>query len=341
MGALAILGDPPALTLHLASKLVAKPVTWTVDQLIPSGMLTVLSGKDKSGKTLLAWEMVRAVLNGEPFLEQFSVANGPVIFLALDDPTVVTIDRLQQLGINDSPDLHVATPLDSQNKHYDFWKAVTAEARLIRPQLIVVDALYLFLEGGGESLNQAGAMARVMQPLNELAEETGASVLLITHDTKSGSDVAGSFVIRAAAKQILRLEGKKEEPSSRTLHIDGKLIEQCLWTFKFEGPGKWALSDEEDLNLAQTRADVTKWLQAGNRGTAVSIAEVIRRRPATVRMVLTRAVEEGLVLQEKVKHGVGRPAIEFRWNFSPGPVVEEAGRKIIEKGSEPLTPIAD
>lgn len=337
MGALAIMGDQPVLTLRPASKLAAKPVTWAVDQIIPSGMLTVFSGKDKLGKTLLAWEMARSVLNGEPFLGQFSVSQGPVIFLALDDPTVVTIDRLERLEIKDTADLHVATPLDCQHKHHGFWKEVAIQTRLLKPKMIVVDALYLFLDGGSESMNQASAMARVMQPLNELAEETGAAVLLITHDTKSGGDVAGSFVIRAAAKQILRLEGSKDQHTVRTLYVEGKLAEQTTWTLKFEGPRKWGLSDEESLSLTQTRAAVEEWLKQGNRGTAEAIAETLKKRQATVRMILKQLIAEGLATSNKKRGpGRGRSCVEYSWNSRPIPIEPEAGREIPAESKEVL-----
>jgi len=327
--------DKPALTLRRAPDLRAAPISWAVDQIVPNGMLTLLSGKDKAGKTLFAWEITRAVLQGEPFLEQFPVTKGPVIFLGMDDPTVVTIDRLEQLGLRDTPDLYVATPWDSQHKHFGFWDEVQAQAQTLKPQLVVVDALYLFLAHSADAMNQAGSMGPVMEPLNKLTEQTGASVLLITHDSKSGGDVAGSFVIRAAAKQILRLEGKKDEPTRRILHVEGKLNERGLWTLKFGGPGKWALSDEETVFLGQTLTSVIDWLKQGNRGTTEAIADAVQKRRANVSMVLKQLVEEGLALTQQVKSGKGRPRIEYAWNFSPDCTNGGVGTEKASIGGEP------
>ena len=312
--------DKPVLTLRRAPDLKEATITWAVDQIVPNGMLTLLSGKDKAGKTLFAWEIARAVLQGEPFLEQFPVTKGPVIFLALDDPTVVTIDRLEQLGLRDTPDLHVATPWDSQHKHFSFWDEVQAQAQLVKPQLVVVDALYLFLAHSTGAMNQVVSMGPVMEPLNKLTEQTGASVLLITHDSKNNHDVAGSFVIRAAAKQILRLEGNKNDASGRTLHIEGKLIERCLWTLKFGGPGNWALSDEEAVSLARTLAAVGEWMKDGNQGTTEAIAEAIHKRRTDVDVIIKQLLVMGLALAHKVKSGPGHPRIEYGWNFGPNPI---------------------
>lgn len=150
----------PVLVLHKAADLVAEPITWTVDQIIPTGMLTVLSGKDKVGKTLLAWEMARTVTCNEAFLGHFRVKQGPVIFLALDDPAVVTVDRLEQLGLKDCPQLHVATPLDCQHRSPTFWDEVRKHVLGLHAGLLIVDALYLFLPPGPDTLNQAGQCIR-------------------------------------------------------------------------------------------------------------------------------------------------------------------------------------
>ena len=320
----------PGLTIRRAADVVAEPISWTVDQILPGGMLTILSGKDKAGKTLFAWEIARAVCRGENFMGQFPTAQGPVLFLGLDDPATVTVDRLEQLGIQEAPDLYLGTPLDCQPNHVDFWPKVREKVEGIAAQLVVVDALYLFLRGGSDAMNQAGGMAPVMEPLNKIAEETGASVLLITHDSKSGGDVAGSFVIRAAAKQILRLIGISHQPSMRSLQVEGKIIERCEWILEFNGPGSWKLANEGTERLTQTKGLVKSWLQSGNRGTVEVIARAISKRPADVRTVLGLLQKEEQVLMESVRRGRGRPAQEFYWNSRPKPIGVNGGTENTE-----------
>ena len=235
------------------------------------------------------------------------------------------MDRLEQLGIQEVPDLYVVTPLDCQPHAFTFWEQVQRKVDEIDPLLVVVDALYLFLHGPSDAMNQAGGMAPVMNPLNKLAEETKASVLLITHDSKSGGDVAGSFVIRAAAKQILRLTSNNHS-SRRSLHVEGKIIERCEWTLEFNGPGSWRLTDEGAERLIQTKALVKSWLQAGNRGTVEAIAKAIAKRPADVRTVLGLLQMEGEpVSMEHVSRGRGRPAQEYYWNIRPEPMGDNGG----------------
>lgn len=315
----------PVLTIRRAAEVVAEPISWTVDQIIPHGMLTILSGKDKVGKTLFAWEIARAVCRGENFLSQLPATQGTVVFLGLDDPATVTVDRLEQLGIREEANLHVVTPLDCQPHAFTFWDEVEKQVDELDAQLVVVDALYLFLQGGSDAMNQAGGMAPVMKPLNKLAEETNASVLLITHDSKDGGDVAGSFVIRAAAKQILRLTGTANQPARRSLHVEGKIVERCEWSLEFNGPGSWRLVDEGTERLTQTKASVKAWLQAGNRGTAEVIAKAIAKRPVDIRTVLGLLQVEEPVSMESVSRGRGRPAQEYYWNSRPEPMGDNDG----------------
>lgn len=308
----------PVLSLRKASELQADPVAWTVDRLVPAGMLTVLSGKDKAGKTLFAWEIIRSVLTGTPFLSHFPVTQGPVIFLTLDDPAAITMDRLQQLELSECPDLHIATPLTAQPTANRFWDEVVAQAQAINPKLVVVEALYLFLNIGNEASNQAGAMAPLMKKINGIAEVVGSSVLLITHNAKGTGDVAGSFAIRASAKQILRLESVQNQPGRRTLKVEGKLIQSFDWDLSFNGPGSWSLDEAEGLALGQVTNAVSEWLREGNHGTVDEIARALSKRTDDVRTVLGAVQSEGHVAQDSARSvGRGRPRQEYRRNFRP------------------------
>lgn len=318
----------PVLVLRKAADLVAEPVTWTVDRIIPSGMLTVLSGKDKIGKTLLAWEIARAVTRGQAFLGQFPVTSAPVIFLALDDPAAVTVDRLEQLGLRDEPGLYVATPLDCQHRDPRFWEQVEAQVVGVGARLVIVDALYLFLPLGAEALNQAGAMHPVMAVFNKLTERSGASVLLLAHDSKSGGDVAGSFVIRAAARQILRLGVPGEPHSRRVLNVEGKIAEAGTWALDFAGPGNWRLVEGDTQRLEGTQQAVRAWLERGQVGTVEEIARAIEKRRSDVGTAVSQLQAVGLVKVDTISAGKGRPRKVCRWSFGPD-------REKCDSGQEP------
>jgi hypothetical protein len=197
----------------------------------------------------------------------------------------------------------------------------------IRPRLVIVDALYLLLPGGAESMNQAGSMGPLMSEFNKICESSGTAILLITHDTKSADTVAGSFVIRAAAKQILRLTGDPNDSQGRILRIEGKLIEKMDWMFQFKGPGEWSLIDSQAKELATTAAAVRDYLDRGEKGTSEEIAQTLGKRRTVVDSALRLLLKEGFATCEKVQGRRGQPRKVYQKNSCPGPETLELGQE--------------
>lgn len=315
------------LALRKPWEITASALEWVIDQLIPAGMLTLLSGKDKLGKTLLAWEFCRSVLQGTPFAGQFHATQGPVVFLALDDPATVTLHRLDYLSLDEQPTLDVATPADCNLASKEFWRHLAEEIDRTHPRLLIIDSLYLFLPAGAESMNQAAGMGPIMNECNKICERTGAAIVLITHDTKQGDNVAGSFVIRAAAKQILRLTAVSDDPQGRVLHAEGKLVEKMDWLFQFKGPGEWSLVDRQAKELAATTAAVRDLLDRGEKGTSVEIAEALGKRRSAVDSALRLLQMEGFATFDPIKGKRGRSRIVWRKNCCPAPETLAQGQE--------------
>ncbi|OGB93777.1 MAG: hypothetical protein A2Z31_05010 [candidate division NC10 bacterium RBG_16_65_8] len=316
-----------------ANEIHAAPLSFAIDPVLPQGMLTILSGKDKRGKTLLALEMIKAVLLKQPFLGRFPVnTTGPVAAYLLDDPDSLTIDRLKTLGPYEHPDLFLAT---MSRVDLSDAKAVLAdmadEVKRVQARLVVVDALYLFTPPGRESGNDASAMRPVMLEMNRLAEETGAADLLIAHDNKSGMDVAGSHVIRAAAKSILRLDVPKRDAREaeaededaaqtprRVLKQESKLAPAQAWTLELLGTKNdyrgWRCHGTTlEARTSHVVGAVQGFIAEGECGTIEEIAHVIKHRREDVARAVDGLLEAGAVVSEpRKKAGPGRPATIYR-----------------------------
>ena len=96
-------------------------------------------------------------------------------------------------------------------------------------------------------------MRPVMVRLDRLVTETGAAILVVAHDNKGGTDVAGSYVIRAMAKAVLRLTLPKEqdepepnEPTTtrRVLTLESKLVASAAYLLELRDVGAWELLGE-------------------------------------------------------------------------------------------------
>jgi len=299
----------PRLTLRRARDVEAPPVEWQIEPLIAAGMLSILSGRDGLGKTLLALEFARATLLGVPLLHRFPARQGAVIALLLDDPPNLVIERLERMSVRDHGALWLATP-DDLDLSDPIGMLAELEAHAIErhARLVIVDALFNLMPTSADAGNDAARMRPVLDALNALAQRTGAAVLLIAHDRKDGGDVAGSYAIRAAAKVILRLLLPKgadadadEGPTTpeRVLQLNkSKLTVGTAYRLRLEGPGRWELHGTQREHRAREHADeranlrtaVLSALDVLAEATVDAIAEVAGRRPADVRALLSELV---------------------------------------------------
>ena len=321
----------PALRLHGPSALVAPELRFTIDGLVPAGTLTLLAGKDKVGKTLFAMEMIRAVMEGSPLLGQFAAVQGDVIALLLDDPPGLVRERLVgKLGLGDDG-LLVATHLDADTEHpRRLLDALAEEAVARRPAFIILDALYVLLKGP-EQLHKAGEMIPLMRRLDRIAEESGAAVVLVHHPRKSDEDPAGSFVIRASAKSILRLSRPSEKDDDghgglsnktlRLLRVEGKFLPEAIYTLDFTGPGEWRLLGEASaVRREDLEASVETAVSSHPGLRSEDLAERLSRRREDVDRALTRLAKEGRVHLRKTRTGRKGRRPKTWW---PGPVSDE------------------
>ena len=291
------------VTFRAGTALDATPLTYVVGDMIPAGMLAALGGKDGMGKTLLTMLIIRSVLTGLKLFGQFAVQQGHVYALFLDDPEFLVRERLAALGILDHPNLHVAT--EQTVDMADPQAMLTALIALLKaadpkPVLVVVDALYLFIPSGGtaDKGNSAGAMGPVVKAFNQVTRETGSALLLVVHDNKGGSDIAGSYAIRAGCKAILRLlfppaialrvaKGDEEarETPERMLQLNKlKTGRPTSWYLRLDGSGQWTFYGDSRAYRAATLPNrVIESLWGRGESTVDEIATDLRARPSEVR----------------------------------------------------------
>ncbi len=294
---------PPRVQFRSGSALDATPITYVVEDMLPAGMLGALGGKDGMGKTLIGMEIIKCVLTGEKLFGRFAVQQGPAYALFHDDPEFLVRERLDALGILDHPHLHVATEQDvNMTDPKAMLTALIAVLKTAepRPIFIFVDALYLFIPAGGASDqgNSAGAMGPVIEAFNQVTRETGSALLLVAHDNKAGSDIAGSYAIRAGLKSILRMllppaiakkvaKGDEEarETPERMLQLNKlKTGRPASWYLRLEGPGHWTFhGDARAYRNATLPGRVLESLWGRGDSTVEEIAKDLRARPFEVR----------------------------------------------------------
>jgi hypothetical protein len=340
-------GPRPRIRFRRGAALDSTPITYLVESMIPAGMFTALGGKDGMGKTLFGMEIIRCILTGQKLFNQFAVQQGPVYAMFLDDPEFLVRERLEQLGILNHPHLHIATENDVDMS--DPRAMLDDLVQLIkaadpRPIFIFVDALYLFIPKGGQGDqgNSAGAMGPVVDAFNQVSRETGAALQLVAHDNKAGSDLAGSYAIRAGLKGILRFllppdvvrqiqKGDEDaaDTPERVLQLNKlKTGKRGSWYVRLDGPGRWHFhGGAREYRRATVGTRIVAHLEDHGELTVEEIAKGLKGRPAEVRKACVRLQLANKITRRERPRSDGKPG---RSSTVYGPVVEPA----IENGTD-------
>ena len=159
-------------------------------------------GLGKSAVTLaLALAAADAAVRGEASGAAcgLRVRAGPVLFANYEDSPVRMAHRLRWLAgataipeavraLPDPGPLYEADPdHGGPAKPSPAWSQLALAAKLIRPALIVADPASAALAGAG---NDSGAVRAFMRALAQLADASGAGVLIVAHDTKGARNEA-------------------------------------------------------------------------------------------------------------------------------------------------------
>lgn len=299
----------PWVTALELSQTVPENPEWVVEGYIARGAITELSAKIKTGKTHFALDLAAAVLDGREFLGH-STVRVPVIYLTEERrPTFRSV--LARVGLEQFGDLHI---LFRQTMHAFDWSAtgdvVLEQAREVGAGLVICDTLPDWASLSGDSENDSGAALEAMRPLQKLAAENLA-VLVLRHERKSGGAVGeaarGSTAFGGAVDVLVSLrrsqgqghENRRElEAVGRFDSIPARLIVE-LQESHYVG-----LGGERDVDYRETMQHVLEVLP-GSPEHAVPEAlllEAPQVTRTTLQRVLADLVKQGAVSRKK---GVG------------------------------------
>lgn len=187
------------LHLQTMSEFLAEPdevIAWLVEELLPASGLSELVAKPKVGKSTLARCLAVSVARGQPFLDRITHP-GPVIYCAFEEKRSEVRRHLRQLGATTEDPIHVligATP-------DDFVTKLRGSIEALRPVLVIIDPMIRLTRV--KDLSAYAEVAAALEPILNLARETGAHVMLVHHGRKSegegGDQSLGSTAIFGTA----------------------------------------------------------------------------------------------------------------------------------------------
>lgn len=182
---------------------------WLIEDLISMGDVTLVVGPPGIGKSWFTLGAAVATAENHPTFVGADVKNhGRVLYVDGENPLDVVLARLHKLGLEE----------DGMSNLRYLWNCgirldrdpgnFLDEAIDFDPTLIVLDSLTRLHT---QDENNAGAMAELINDsIQPLARSTGAAVLLIHHDNKSGQP-RGSIDIMASVDAALQARSVGEE----------------------------------------------------------------------------------------------------------------------------------
>lgn len=262
--------NPP--TIYKGNDLRAKefpPVSWAVPGVLPAGV-TLFGGREKMGKSWLAFGLCIAVATGGYALGKMPVEQGPALYLSLEDPERRLHKRIRRLASDDTDlsDFHYATgwPTTDQGgiDDLDAWLVSNPQCRLI-----AADTLKRIRPRTSGKRNPYEEDYEAIQPFATLAAEHNVAVILLHHLNQQAEPhdpfdaFSGSAGLTAAADGIWLLTRKRGDADA-FLMVDGKDIEEpqelalgwdaatCSWT---------AQGDAATYRLNKERREIIELLE--------------------------------------------------------------------------------
>jgi hypothetical protein len=221
---------------------------YVVDGLLPTDAAGLLSGREKSGKGLMALDLCASVALAEPFLDR-AVKEGPAIYCAAEENIRDVRLRVEaRIGSRRDAPLYVL-PLDGSTPDrlqledpvgmQRLWGMVQA----IQPRLVVLDTLRELHTSQEDRSDEMGSLLR---PLRQLAHQAGVTVLVNHHQNRGGT-FRGSTAIRAAFDlewAFSRTDGDDEEGEPKgTLKVEGRHGPRSILQVRL-GPGlRWEIDE--------------------------------------------------------------------------------------------------
>lgn len=259
------------------------PLAWVVNGLFSLPSLNIVYGPPGCMKSLLLADLVTCVSAGLPWLESlpgqsakpFQTISAPVLWVDFDNGRRRTHERFEALAR--ARDLPTDTPLRYTSMPAPWLDASDPLAvdRLINrinrfgAKLAVLDNLGTISGGVDEN---SPAIIPVMSNLRQLAERTGAAIVVIHHQRKgnglkgrAGDTLRGHSSIEAALDLALLVERKEDNDrvsvkSTKTRDID-VLPFSAEWTREHK-PGTSELATAKFFGVEPDEDEATAALQA-------------------------------------------------------------------------------
>jgi RecA-family ATPase len=278
---------------------------WAIPNLLPVG-LTILAGRPKVGKSWLTLQIALAVASGGYALGE-PVEQGPVLYLALEDPPRRLKERMVKQGW--TSDLPVDFMCLGQFEKQIGDLCDGGSERLARQieregyRFVGIDTFSRSVRG---DQNDVDAMTLALAPIHATAHDNNCPVMMPDHhrkmtgaDPDAITDILGSTAKGAMADTIWGLY-KEQGKVGAKLIITGRDVEEQTLALSWDGElGCWHCEgDVHELELTERRQEILDALEELGRAGVVDIAKAVGQPKSNTHNRLQDLVNAGLVKRQ-------------------------------------------
>lgn len=264
---------------------LAKPQIYRVEKIAPEGSSSMWTGDAGSGKTVAATDLGVCVSAGVDNWLGLRITQTPVLFIDEESGRARFSRRLVAAkrghGLSRADDLpFFFTTKAALNLRPNYQNAIP-DVELLKAAIkqcgagvVFIDALADIMAGGNE--NSVEDVQPVVMAVSRIAEETGASIILIHHNAKHAGNYRGSSAIPAGVDLLLNFKrdqttGKGTFESAKTRDVEPFSLAA---NFMFTPTGTWleaAKPDATTQKLSKSERYVMGYLLAKGVSTIEDI----------------------------------------------------------------------
>jgi AAA domain len=283
------------------------PISWAVPGVLPAGV-TLFGGREKMGKSWLAFGLCIAVAAGGYALGKMPVEKGPSLYLSLEDPERRLHKRIRRLASDDTDlsDFHYATGWPTADRggvdDLDGWLEENQRCRLV-----AIDTLKRIRPRSSGKRNPYEEDYEAIQPFATLAAKHNTAIVVLHHLNQQSEPhdpfdaFSGSAGLTAAADGIWLLTRKRGDADA-FLMVDGKDIEEpqelalgwdaatCAW--KVQG-------DAATYRLNKERREIVEVMEAWDEPMGPkAVANALDKDYDQTRQLMYKMAGDGQLTQE-------------------------------------------
>jgi RecA-family ATPase len=276
---------------------------WAVPGILPEG-LSLLGGKPKKGKSLLALNIALRIAAGQKVLGKFDITPGKVLYFALEDSKRRLQERID-LMLDGQPapeNLILYNKIRRMNAGLgDLAQEIDSHSDV---RLVIIDTFALF-----RPINKYPGQSHYdvdyqhVNAIKKIADERCTSILLVHHIRKAPADdiwdtVSGTNGLTGAADGLIALVDSNNSRTNAQLSVTGRDVESKEFNLTFDEERlMWSIAGEtkDMLRTVQQQKLYDTICTSENPLTIKNMVEATGLREQYIKNTLPKLIGNGRV----------------------------------------------